>query len=94
MLKFINEEWRGSVINEFGIKAFDFIFHENKCRLKNTVSFLDKWFIRKTIESDLTYLFNNQENGKGKHIETNGNEIILINEKRNIKYHLQNMESQ
>ena len=89
--KFMDGEWRGSVVNEFGIKVFDFVINE-KCRLKNTISFLDKWFIRKTIESDLYFLFNNRETLKGKSLTVEDNKISLTNEKRKIEYYIHKME--
>ena len=57
MLKKSDDNWRGTVINEFGVKAFDFIITPKKCELLHTVSFLNKWYIRRTIASDLHFLF-------------------------------------
>ncbi|MDR2765039.1 MAG: hypothetical protein LBB90_08415 [Tannerella sp.] len=57
LLKKVGDEWRGSLVNEFGAKAFDFIVTSRKCELQNVVSLMDKWYIRKTIASDLYSLF-------------------------------------
>ena len=57
MLKRSDDSWRGTVMNEFGVKAFDFIVTPKKCELLNTISFLNKWYIRRTIASDLHFLF-------------------------------------
>ena len=92
IIKHMEGEWRGSLINEFGMKAFDFTVNNNKCRIKNAVSFMDKWHIRKTIESDLALLFNNRQK-KGKLLEMSENEIILTNEKRGIKYNFYSIEN-
>ena len=92
VLKFMDGEWRGSVINEFGIKAFDFVINNEKCQLKNTVSFLDKWFIRKTIESDMFFLFGSEEARKGKSLTVDDDKISLTNQKRKIEYYLHKME--
>ena len=94
--KFMEDEWRGSMINEFGIKAFDFTVNNNKCSIINTVSFLNKWYIRKTIESDLAFLFGNvseYRQKKGKMLEINENGFVLINEKRKIKYNFYSIEN-
>jgi hypothetical protein len=58
ILKKTGDEWRGTVINEMGAKAFDFILTDDKCVLLNVISMMDKWYIRKTVAADLCYLFN------------------------------------
>jgi hypothetical protein len=96
IVKYMNDEWRGSLVNEFGVKAFDFIASAKKCRLKNTIPFLDKWYIRKTIASDLAYLFgkvNRKREVKGKSVEwLSEDAFILKNEKHHIEYLFQPIE--
>ncbi|GHT01299.1 hypothetical protein AGMMS49525_01630 [Bacteroidia bacterium] len=92
----LKDEWRGSLINEFGVKAFDFVAPQGKCKLHNTISFLDKWYIRKTVESDFAFLLWDAANGKtvkGKHFEQlPDGDFILKNEKRDIEYSFQLIE--
>jgi len=57
MLKKSDGTWRGTLINEFGVKAFDFIVTLKKCELLHTISLLNKWYIRRTIANDLHFLF-------------------------------------
>jgi hypothetical protein len=57
LLKKAGNEWRGSLLNEFGAKAFDFTVTLRKCKLQNLVSPINKWYIRKTVASDLHCLF-------------------------------------
>ncbi|MDR1103368.1 MAG: hypothetical protein LBL42_06380 [Tannerella sp.] len=57
LLKKAGDEWRGSLVNEFGARAFDFTVSPRKCKLQNVVSLMDKWYIRKTVASDLYCLF-------------------------------------
>jgi hypothetical protein len=57
MLKKSDEGWRGTLINEFGVKAFDFIVTPTKCELLNTIAMMNKWYIRRTIAGDLHFLF-------------------------------------
>jgi hypothetical protein len=58
ILKKINETTlAGSLINEFGIKGFDFSITENQTRLGYVFKNLDKWYIRKKLETDLSFLF-------------------------------------
>lgn len=58
ILKKNDNEWRGSLINELGAKAFDFIITDDKCMLLNVISLMDKWYIKKTVAADLHFLFN------------------------------------
>ena len=57
MLKKSDEGWRGTLVNEFGVKAFDFIVTPTKCKLLNTIAIMNKWYIRQTIAGDLHFLF-------------------------------------
>jgi hypothetical protein len=96
IFKYEDKEWRGSLINEFGIKAFDFIAPKGKCKLQNTISFLDKWYIRRTVEGDFAFLFWDTAQGKtvkGKSLQRlSEEEWLLKNEKRNIEYSFQKIE--
>jgi hypothetical protein len=54
--KKINGEWRGSIVNEFGIKTLDFISTSKKTKVINVISFLDKWYIKNIIASDIQFV--------------------------------------
>jgi len=58
ILKKTEDEWRGSLINEMGAKAFDFKITDEQCVLLNVISLMDKWYIKKTVAADLHFLFN------------------------------------
>ena len=58
VLKKMDAEWRGTLINEMGVKVFDFIVTDKKCELLNVISMMDKWYIKKTVAADLYFLFN------------------------------------
>jgi hypothetical protein len=47
----------GSFINEFGLKAFDFSVDQDRTKLGYTFRKLDKWYIRRTLETDLHFIF-------------------------------------
>jgi hypothetical protein len=47
----------GSFVNEFGIKVFDFTLTQNQARLQNVFRKLDKWYIRRILETDLHFMF-------------------------------------
>ena len=89
VLKYMDTEWRGSLVNEFGIKAFDFTASQKKCELQNVIPYLNKWYIRRTIESDFAYLLwsEQQKNVKGKSLDQLPDGAFLLkNEKRGIEY--------
>ena len=93
VLKYMNTEWRGSLINEFGIKAFDFTASQKKCKLQNVIPFLNKWYIRQTIESDFAYLLWNEQSIKGKSLtRLPDGTFLLKNEKRGIEYLLERID--
>jgi len=90
VVKYTDGEWRGSMINEFGIKAFDVNLRNHKFRLQNVAPFLDKWYIRRTIKSDMTYLFtgiSSRKTVKSKDlIHISEDAYILRNTKHGIVY--------
>lgn len=59
IMKSLGGEIVGSLVNEFGIRAFDFRYDPRREALKieNTIGFLDRWYIRKGLRSDLRVLF-------------------------------------
>ena len=85
-------EMVGTVINEFGLTAFDFDYKEGKTKLSNLPPFLDKWYIRKILRKDLSFFFANfllQQNTKKRSRElifSPDGEIILTNDRFKIKY--------
>jgi hypothetical protein len=56
IVKQIDGKWRGSIINEFGIKVLDFESSAEKCKLMNVISFIDKGYIKKVIASDIQFI--------------------------------------
>jgi hypothetical protein len=90
IVKHMEGEWRGSLVNEFGIKAFDLVASEKKCRLLNVAPFLDKWYIRRTVERDFLYLLRDapkgQAAGSRRLTQTGEGAFVLKNETRRIEY--------
>ena len=88
VLKKSGEEWRGTLINEMGAKAFNFIVTDEKCELLDVISMMDKWYIKKTVAADLYYLFN-VDNPKAsfhkklERFEQDGN-LVVNNKKKQI----------
>lgn len=46
----------GTVVNEFGVKAFDFTFDSKKAKVLNLIKPLDRWYIRKVLRADLAFM--------------------------------------
>ncbi len=67
----------GSVVNEFGIRAFDFKMSENRRRVKllNVMKPLDKCLIRKTIARDLKRLFISSTTDE--YVSVEGDKVIM-----------------
>ena len=43
----------GSVVNEFGVKAFDFMYDKGKTKVLNVIKPLNKWYICRVLRRDL-----------------------------------------
>lgn len=93
LVKETDEVIMGSMVNEFGVSAIDFIYQKGKDKLKlqNVISFLNKWYIKMALKKDirlaLHVLFdmpyktdNNYE------ITKSDNGYIIKNKKRNLIY--------
>ncbi len=99
IMKSMNVRVVGSVVNEFGIKAFDFIYDKSdgSLELHNVISFFDKRFVRRTVKGDWKYLlaFEAEEKKDRNRKVTVDNEgtIILENVKHHIRYILSPLAS-
>lgn len=89
IIKRAGNEWRGSLINDFGVKAFDFIVTGGRCRLFNAIAFLDKWYIRRTISADLALLCSGREREGRRWTRDANGQVAFKNERRDIEYTFQ-----
>lgn len=84
------DELIGTIVNEFGIKAFDFKYNlkSKKGKLLNVIAFMNKWYIKRIVKADLKYLFFYPEMKKQKKrkVTVGDNFLLLENLKYNIKY--------
>ena len=87
-LKKNGNEWRGTLINEMGVRVFNFILTDEKCELLDVISMMDKWYIKKTIAADLYYLLNvdNPKASFRKQLERfeQGGNLVVNNKKKQI----------
>ena len=52
----------GTIVNEFGIKIFDFSYSHNKTRIQNVIAPLDRWHLRRIIRKDMHFILENISN--------------------------------
>ena len=88
-----------ALMNEFGISALNFSVSSDrrKVELVSVISFLDKWYIRKVLKSDLEYLFSATEDDLEKEnhdrvIRRADDSVILENKKYSITYTLEQLK--
>lgn len=69
----------GSIVNEFGIKMVDFIYdiRHNKVQCRNIMGMMDRWYIRKTLKSDLLFLLSHTDEDATAETE---NQILTISD--------------
>ena len=82
----------GTVVSQFGIKAFDFTYSQGKAQVLNLIAMLDKWYIRKVLRKDLTFILQNLPESKDvvkkkrKMTFLPNGDIDVVNEKYKIRY--------
>ncbi|MDR1673591.1 MAG: hypothetical protein LBS09_09070 [Bacteroidales bacterium] len=89
VLKYTNNQWRGSLMSVAGAKVFDFIADGGSCRLLNVIPQMNKWYIRRTVESDVAFLMwgNRAKNVKKKNLQQLPDGTLLLkNTRRKIEY--------
>jgi hypothetical protein len=56
IVKQVDGEWRGTIINEFGLKILDFVSTPKEGKVMNVIPFIDKWYIKKTLAADIQFM--------------------------------------
>lgn len=81
----------GSIVNEFGIRAFDFTMTGDRRRVKllNVMKPLDKCLIRKIISGDLKRLFNSSADDG--HVTVDGDKVIMRRRDRSYTFSKMNI---
>ena len=76
---------KGSLINEFGITAIDFIYYPKKEKVKLCSVFgaMDKWYIHRVLRKDLVQLLQCLKQG----------ETQYVNKRRNIIYNFKPVDN-
>ena len=61
----------GTIVNDFGIKIFDFISNEDNTKIMNAVAPLNKWYIKKVLRKDIGFILPSLKSGAGIHPSIN-----------------------
>lgn len=82
----------GTVVNEMGVKAFDFTYANGKAKVINVLGPLNKWYIRKVLRKDFNFILSNISKNqnvvwkkRSMTVSPNG-DIIIKNDRFNISY--------
>ena len=54
----------GTVVNEMGVKAFDFTYANGKAKVINVLGPLNKWYIRMVLRKDFSFILSNIDGGQ------------------------------
>ena len=81
----------GSIVNEFGIRAFDFKMSENRRHVKllTVMKPLDKCLIRKMIARDLKQIFNSS--AADEYVIVDGSKVIMRGSNRSYTFSKMNI---
>ncbi len=91
VVKNIGTQIAGTIVNEFGIRAFDFTMSRDRrrVRLLNVMKPLDKCLIRKTIARDLKRLFS--ATSVNEYVSVDGDKIIMRRPNRSYTFSKMNI---
>lgn len=91
VVKNIGTQIAGTIVNEFGIRAFDFTMSQDRRRVKllNVMKPLDKCLIRKAIARDLKRLFNATTTDE--YVSVEGDKIIMRRPNRSYTFSKMNI---
>ena len=83
----------GSMVNEFGVSAIDFIYDRRKdsVKLVRVIDFLNKWYIRRVLRNDIRRCLQELHHmapasQKGYEVTTDADTITITNTGRKISY--------
>jgi len=49
----------GTLVNEFGLKVFDFTYSDQRAKVTHVMGPLNKWYIRKVLNKDFSFILSN-----------------------------------
>lgn len=92
VVKNIGTQIAGTIVNEFGIRAFDFTMSQDRRRVKllTVMKPLDKCLIRKAIARDLKRLFNATTTDE--YVSVDGDKITMRRSSRSYTFSKMNIQ--
>lgn len=87
-----NDDVIGSVINEFGVTAFDFTSNGGKVKILNALKKINKWYIKRVLSKDIAFFLSNRSSmndvniGKREIKFDSTGSITVINKRFKIRY--------
>ncbi len=92
VVKNIGTQIAGTIVNEFGIRAFDFTMSQDRRRVKllTVMKPLDKCLIRKAIAQDLKRLFNATTTDE--YVSVDGDKITMWRPSRSYTFSKMNIQ--
>lgn len=85
----------GSVINEFGFRAFDFTYQRGKMKILNVMTKMNRWYIRRLLRTDLRILAADSpvDIGRKRTLETHlPDSMTLCNHRHNVCYRFERIK--
>ena len=90
---------KGTIINEFGTKIFDFSYSsKKKAKIENVIAPINKWYIRRVLKGDLAFILSHigqssdvVEKKRSFTVQPNG-DISVNNNKYKIYYTLHKLQ--
>jgi hypothetical protein len=90
---------KGTIINEFGTKIFDFSYSsKKKAKIENVIAPINKWYIRRVLKGDIAFILSNLrqssdvvEKKRSFTVQPNG-DISVSNNKYKIYYTLHKLQ--
>lgn len=82
----------GTIINEFGVKIFDFTYAQGKAKVLNVMEPIDKWYIRRVLRADMAFIITHMLKGENATCKrrqfsmTASGEMHMSNEKYRLYY--------
>lgn len=94
-----DNEIKGSLINEFGFSALEFVFNKKKQKIKlqNVMGFINKWYIKSVLKNDLKIclcsLYDIPIKASRQHeITKEDDSLTVCNRRRNLTYYFSTLQ--
>ena len=88
----------GTVVNEFGVKAFDITYSGGKAKVKNVIGPMNRWYIRRVLSRDWSFIIRHlagrqpMVEGKREMQVTAEGDVVVTNHRFRISYTLTPMK--